>query len=141
MPGKSQLPFGWVCFSNIPGNFYFLIFLSSQLPFGWVCFSNRRRAGKAPRCGSKSQLPFGWVCFSNCLAGSKEVGQKNMSLNCLSAGSVSLTAAERRKLRRAGRTGLNCLSAGSVSLTLKTRQRKNMNTKPVSIAFRLGLFL
>ncbi len=38
----------------------------SQLPFGWVCFSN---PGPIPEDAeietSPSQLPFGWVCFSN----------------------------------------------------------------------------
>ncbi len=42
-------------------------------------------------CLKKSQLPFGWVCFSN---GGAEIsswtGQASR-LNCLSAGSVSLT--------------------------------------------------
>ncbi len=64
---RSQLPFGWVCFSNRramrrrkQGK------ETSQLPFGWVCFSNveigpSRQSFEA----ATSQLPFGWVCFSN----------------------------------------------------------------------------
>ncbi len=43
-----------------------------------------------------SQLPFGWVCFSN-----KDMKQDNLPkrarLNCLSAGSVSLTFPEQRE--------------------------------------------
>ncbi len=40
----SQLPFGWVCFSNgceLAGGW--IETAESQLPFGWVCFSNHRR--------------------------------------------------------------------------------------------------
>ncbi len=39
----------------------------SQLPFGWVCFSNNAIKGKGMPGPAqlKSQLPFGWVCFSN----------------------------------------------------------------------------
>src|SRR5581483_3660759 len=37
----------------------------SQLPFGWVCFSNRDFAAAAHALARRSQLPFGWVCFSN----------------------------------------------------------------------------
>ncbi len=41
----------------------------SQLPFGWVCFSNAEQ-GQATGGGESrlSQLPFGWVCFSNARA-------------------------------------------------------------------------
>ncbi len=38
---------------------------ASQLPFGWVCFSNRVRDGHTVPRLLVSQLPFGWVCFSN----------------------------------------------------------------------------
>src|SRR5579884_4404955 len=88
---QSQLPFGWVCFSNhtnarnIPARNRL-----SQLPFGWVCFSNGRLFSKlAGEADSRSQLPFGWVCFSNFLL----------------------------------------------------RPRRPLANPPVSIAFRLGLFL
>src|SRR5579884_1975873 len=63
----SQLPFGWVCFSNhqeekeCP-----MCETMSQLPFGWVCFSNKAKAIWFSRHKPTSQLPFGWVCFSNC---------------------------------------------------------------------------
>ncbi len=64
---KSQLPFGWVCFSNglrrITGDL--VIGAKSQLPFGWVCFSNLVIRRHRDRGGHRSQLPFGWVCFSN----------------------------------------------------------------------------
>ncbi len=62
-----------------------------------------------------SQLPFGWVCFSNM---------------------VNLA----RKYRAEG-GGLNCLSAGSVSLTPAIARRLSDLEHDVSIAFRLGLFL
>src|SRR5579884_44020 len=114
--------------------------VESQLPFGWVCFSNvhRRCTRRCNRC--QSQLPFGWVCFSNsdkehqvqniqhrlnCLsAGSVSLtrasnARKSVScgcLKCLSAGSVSLTRHEKTSVEDSG--GLNCLSAGSVSLTI-----------------------
>ncbi len=112
----SQLPFGWVCFSN-SGQ----IGLAdrgrsgSQLPFGWVCFSNHlyispRMAQPIPR----SQLPFGWVCFSNGLCDFQ---------SC------------------ASNARLNCLSAGSVSLTSRFRSAIHVREADVSIAFRLGLFL
>src|SRR5579884_1748524 len=89
--------------------------VESQLPFGWVCFSNvhRRCTRRCNRC--QSQLPFGWVCFSN---SDKEHQVQNIQhrLNCLSAGSVSLTRHEKTSVEDSG--GLNCLSAGSVSLTI-----------------------
>src|SRR5581483_626861 len=111
-----------------------------------------------------SQLPFGWVCFSNERGGEKmkrDVGR----LNCLSAGSVSLTK-EKSLIKAERHARLNCLSAGSVSLTAveviatggytKSSQLpfgwvcfSNVdlaNDDPdiahdVSFAFRLGLFL
>src|SRR5581483_8915344 len=87
----SQLPFGWVCFSNsqlrlILANCGFsLNCLSagsvsltgerggdglsvcdqSQLPLGWVCFFNGIESPLRGQRVAKSQLPFGWVCFSN----------------------------------------------------------------------------
>ncbi len=42
--------------------------------------------------GRLSQLPFGWVCFSNC-APFRPAASRAGCLNCLSAGSVSLTQA------------------------------------------------
>src|SRR5581483_7101492 len=137
----SQLPFGWVCFSNhlvfyqmFPGS------RESQLPFGWVCFSNptpptavptptptglnclsagsvslTSTAGDTEPVGSASQLPFGWVCFSNGPPGT---------------GKSFLPEAR-----------LNCLSAGSVSLTNMKRGAVTKSQSAVSIAFRLGLFL
>ncbi len=85
----------------------------SQLPFGWVCFSNRCNE-VTEAVIDRSQLPFGWVCFSNT---SQTLSQAVASgcLNCLSAGSVSLTADDLVEIARAG--------------------------VQVSIAFRLGLFL
>ena len=100
----------------------------SQLPFGWVCFSNvfeRFGLYGEPR---PSQLPFGWVCFSNAQKVGEERGQQSR-LNCLSAGSVSLTRSD-----WCGSTlshfRLNCLSAGSVSLT--TRRRTNLGRRDMS---------
>ncbi len=84
-------------------------------------------------------------------------------LNCLSAGSVSLTRDALRRVKDQ-LAGLNCLSAGSVSLTTTATEenllermsqlpfgwvcfsnvasRINSQSEPaVSIAFRLGLFL
>ncbi len=87
----SQLPFGWVCFSNhqeekeCP-----MCETMSQLPFGWVCFSNKAKAIWFSRHKPTSQLPFGWVCFSNKRHQLKIV-EFCRRLNCLSAGSVSLT--------------------------------------------------
>ncbi len=43
----SQLPFGWVCFSNLPPcSRKKMVALASQLPFGWVCFSNTIKSDK-----------------------------------------------------------------------------------------------
>ncbi len=65
---------------------------------------------------------------------------QRLGLNCLSAGSVSLTSGKSGK--RAGVCcGLNCLSAGSVSLTPYCLSARPDAGKLVSIAFRLGLFL
>ncbi len=113
----SQLPFGWVCFSNSPrrspsvragcglnclsagsvsltrieiaGRRGRLIV--SQLPFGWVCFSNRQNTRLALAIRFLSQLPFGWVCFSNEWNFADKRKDAWGCLNCLSAGSVSLT--------------------------------------------------
>ncbi len=65
--GASQLPFGWVCFSNpfSRKSLYVPDSVSSQLPFGWVCFSNLARGEAVRLARFLSQLPFGWVCFSN----------------------------------------------------------------------------
>src|SRR5581483_11574939 len=111
--------------------------MASQLPFGWVCFSNLSRT-KWIKLAKRSQLPFGWVCFSN----NEEETQTEyirMRLNCLSAGSVSLTRADRDSLAIHPQR-LNCLSAGSVSLT-RIQCRHASWSAEVSIAFRLGLFL
>ncbi len=62
---SSQLPFGWVCFSNVDNYTQFSPPTKSQLPFGWVCFSNHDRFVVRARAETMSQLPFGWVCFSN----------------------------------------------------------------------------
>ncbi len=163
----SQLPFGWVCFSNSAVTLYHFIakLARSQLPFGWVCFSNVLSAiHRLFETLRPSQLPFGWVCFSNvdpredwrdewkclnCLsAGSVSLTSVNSAaravkipgLNCLSAGSVSLTTHHHLDTET-GRRCLNCLSAGSVSLTLGVRIEDDALTTTVSIAFRLGLFL
>ncbi len=64
-----------------------------------------------------SQLPFGWVCFSNYGFKISELPLEEFSLNCLSAGSVSLTALRAVYGTAYVYPGLNCLSAGSVSLT------------------------
>src|SRR5581483_8313598 len=65
-PGRltSQLPFGWVCFSNLLAAQISSARWVSQLPLGWVFFSNCHSARKYA-IPSKFQLPFGWVCFSN----------------------------------------------------------------------------
>ncbi len=137
----------------------------SQLPFGWVCFSNdglrlsRLRIGRGLNClsaGSVSLTPglaraSSPANFSrlNCLsAGSVSLtwrpatsAQNTRCLNCLSAGSVSLTPQRvAAKPESGGATRLNCLSAGSVSLTKKSRGVSRCFPL-VSIAFRLGLFL
>ncbi len=44
---RSQLPFGWVCFSNVIAGCFLEGEAMSQLPFGWVCFSNMMRAKEA----------------------------------------------------------------------------------------------
>ncbi len=114
----------------------------------------------------RSQLPFGWVCFSNAPAQRGGEPTPVRRLNCLSAGSVSLTYLYRGS-RSAGQADrLNCLSAGSVSLTWISRSRVDTSApsqlpfgwvcfsngeheativtvvgEHVSIAFRLGLFL
>ncbi len=116
----SQLPFGWVCFSNerrlmaVCGQ----EITGSQLPFGWVCFSNFAawNIQRTPEGGS--QLPFGWVCFSNAVSRRGNAGANSRGLNCLSAGSVSLTSQTVAQVCRKRCRSLNCLSAGSVSLTL-----------------------
>ncbi len=87
----------------------------SQLPFGWVCFSNISTSSSRFIYAPSSQLPFGWVCFSNNPDRARRTCSSNWCLNCLSAGSVSLTQ-------------------------IDTRMRVAGHMK-VSIAFRLGLFL
>ncbi len=67
-----------------------------------------------------SQLPFGWVCFSNSLSCSPGLRWANLGLNCLSAGSVSLTTCSLSR-HTSVYPRLNCLSAGSVSLTYLIR--------------------
>ncbi len=62
-----------------------------------------------------SQLPFGWVCFSN--------------------------APQTHTARVWAISRLNCLSAGSVSLTFIREAIAEKLRRSVSIAFRLGLFL
>ncbi len=88
--------------------------LASQLPFGWVCFSNNGNSHRMPALRWWSQLPFGWVCFSN-QGQATGGGESRLSLNCLSAGSVSLTIS------------IYCMYIRAMF--------------KVSIAFRLGLFL
>src|SRR5579885_2162306 len=162
----SQLPFGWVCYSNSPrrspsvragcglnclsagsvsltrieiaGRRGRLIV--SQLPFGWVCFSNRQNTRLALAIRFLSQLPFGWVCFSNEWNFADKRKDAWGCLNCLSAGSVSLTNQGMQMQGNNGRR-LNCLSAGSVSLTAAVAAKKGSLSDLVSIAFRLGLFL
>src|SRR5581483_7649838 len=113
---------------------------TSQLPFGWVCFSNGGLALQASRSARWSQLPFGWVCFSNVREKIPDAVEGTDGLNCLSAGSVSLTFYGGDGLVHPCRMSqlpfgwvcfsnqtmetlseiqkrLNCLSAGSVSLT------------------------
>ncbi len=46
--------------------------MRSQLPFGWVCFSNHGFKRERMRQKNGSQLPFGWVCFSNECSSSAE---------------------------------------------------------------------
>src|SRR5581483_4273253 len=116
---ESQLPFGWVCFSNptpptavptptptglnclsagsvsltsTPGDTE-PVGSASQLPFGWVCFSNPGDDMWDVEALMTSQLPFGWVCFSNLRWRRKPPDPADCGLNCLSAGSVSLTVA------------------------------------------------
>ncbi len=161
----SQLPFGWVCFSNVHSHDdYAIRVASSQLPFGWVCFSNSARLGAGVPVPNGSQLPFGWVCFSN--AASRQYGMEVAGLNCLSAGSVSLTTGidtgswsmprvwsqlpfgwvcfsnvTKPHADIINNHRLNCLSAGSVSLTCNWQRQAGLSWPFVSIAFRLGLFL
>ncbi len=140
----SQLPFGWVCFSNGTRSAASRRRLPvSRLPFGWVCFSNARPSADSFLLDflQTSQLPFGWVCFSNPPPTPVLPVPNVPGLNCLSAGSVSLTIITKTK-RRVTAGGLNCLSAGSVSLTAMPKPRGFCSACPqVSIAFRLGLFL
>ncbi len=115
---RSQLPFGWVCFSNIETADVIDVIggerlnclsagsvsltsasrepiapmPTSQLPFGWVCFSNKAAEEQLEAINAlPSQLPFGWVCFSNVLLRTLLGVLNERRLNCLSAGSVSLT--------------------------------------------------
>ncbi len=156
--GSVSLTFAGEFFSQFEGE--------SQLPFGWVCFSNVQEGGVA-RCGlglCLNCLSAGSVSLTcmilndwrnirsrlNCLsAGSVSLTflDENLTftvwigrLNCLSAGSVSLTGQEVDAPHRKS-CGLNCLSAGSVSLTNYDVSVRQAPKTPVSIAFRLGLFL
>src|SRR5581483_12007913 len=112
----------------------------SQLPFGWVCFSN---PGPIPEDAeietSPSQLPFGWVCFSNVVL-RREKNVAGARLNCLSAGSVSLTWISRSRVDTSAPSqlpfGWVCFSNGEHEATIVTVVGEH-----VSIAFRLGLFL
>ncbi|SRR5581483_29318 len=112
----------------------------SQLPFGWVCFSNETLDEIAKQVEDQrlNCLSAGSVSLTLCRA--SVALYTGLGLNCLSAGSVSLTRrlAGITPLQRFAR--LNCLSAGSVSLTSAT-SRYDVVTLRVSIAFRLGLFL
>src|SRR5581483_8876930 len=110
----SQLPFGWVCFSNPRLKHRVQLTTESHLPFGWVCFSNRKLARKYRAEGGESQLPFGWVCFSN--------------------GKSFLPEALAGALGSQLPFGWVCFSNG------QTRPRSLADLR-VSIAFRLGLFL
>ncbi len=77
----SQLPFGWVCFSNLKrGPRSRATTSPSQLPFGWVCFSNARHSAAKGELQARSQLPFGWVCFSNLYPGSWLSGDIEVSI-------------------------------------------------------------
>ncbi len=112
--GMSQLPFGWVCFSNMGGALDAL---------GAIVCLNCLSAGSV-------SLTYGTAyVYPGC----------ELGLNCLSAGSVSLTRTEYR-MPQARHLCLNCLSAGSVSLT-KCPICSGPMWDNVSIAFRLGLFL
>ncbi len=115
--------------------------VASQLPFGWVCFSNDRSRLRSIERSMASQLPFGWVCFSNFASGLEKCDRPFRRLNCLSAGSVSLTPVSPGSQPGWIVSRLNCLSAGSVSLTDIYRRRRDLRSCHVSIAFRLGLFL
>ncbi len=76
-----------------------------------------------------SQLPFGWVCFSNG-ANVHAQDDRALRLNCLSAGSVSLTNGRRVfHLRWRVARRLNCLSAGSVSLTRSSQITIPINSR------------
>src|SRR5581483_10954483 len=108
------------------------------------------------------QLPFGWVCFSN--TGSfRPDGEGNYGLNCLSAGSVSLTARPSTRCRAKAASqlpfGWVCFSNdrvidddgkvilssqlpfGWVCFSNPEQRRAEAGLAQVSIAFRLGLFL
>ncbi len=87
-----------------------------------------------------SQLPFGWVCFSNTKTGAgPAVFRAPGGLNCLSAGSVSLTAI----LDALGivREMMSQLPFGWVCFSNEELKLAVVYLPLVSIAFRLGLFL
>ncbi len=136
----SQLPFGWVCFSNAAERFA----PHHRRSGGLNCLSagsvslTCELAGNIETAEVMSQLPFGWVCFSN---GTVTVypGSVLAGLNCLSAGSVSLTWRLNNEWGLLLKTsqlpfGWVCFSniLDGASLTVPAL---------VSIAFRLGLFL
>src|SRR5581483_11033291 len=107
--------------------------------FGWVCFSNPHFLFSptfAPPTGLNC-LSAGSVSLTSMFLHCLETVQ---GLNCLSAGSVSLTKGERARQADGWVHSLNCLSAGSVSLTYSTTPYSSVRIR-VSIAFRLGLFL
>src|SRR5579884_1114925 len=89
--------------------------VESQLPFGWVCFSNSDKEHQVQNIQHRLNcLSAGSVSLTRASNARKSVSCG--CLNCLSAGSVSLTRLEKTSVEDSG--GLNCLSAGSVSLTI-----------------------
>src|SRR5581483_10213318 len=65
----------------------------SQLPFGWVCFSNESYEESYEECPSLNCLSAGSVSLTP--RGKSASMRLLFSLNCLSAGSVSLTETSR----------------------------------------------
>ncbi len=64
----SQLPFGWVCFSNSERHARRsarAVRRLNCLSAGSVSLTKIRAHRRRVRSNLKSQLPFGWVCFSN----------------------------------------------------------------------------
>src|SRR5579884_868014 len=108
------------------------------LSAGSVSLTRGRRETGIAVAGA-SQLPFGWVCFSNL---SRVIGTgclMRRRLNCLSAGSVSLTRHQWKIVEFCRRSQL---PFGWVCFSNLLSEAAGLGAREkVSIAFRLGLFL